>query len=238
MKKYILFSGGLMLLIILGAGCLGSTQSPTEITSFEECVAAGNPIMESYPRQCATPDGQSFTEVITDDLVNDQIIGGDTDEHDCLIAAGYSWCEYKQTCIRVWEKICDPAEPIQSPSDLVAKIKAYNNEKSGVGFVSSQAEFEWQLENDTATISGDALTANRVSTAAYEIALDFFDDYGFELDQYNIADGTISGMKGYHKDYFFCQVQHGAAGYQNAPADWVPPEPEILDVEIRCGVLE
>lgn len=32
--------------------------------SFEECVAAGYPIAESYPRQCFTPDGKSFTETV------------------------------------------------------------------------------------------------------------------------------------------------------------------------------
>ena len=33
------------------------------ITNFDECVAAGNPVMESYPRQCSA-DGQTFVEVI------------------------------------------------------------------------------------------------------------------------------------------------------------------------------
>ena len=35
-----------------------------EITSFEECVEAGYPVMESYPRQCRTPDGRTFTEEV------------------------------------------------------------------------------------------------------------------------------------------------------------------------------
>ncbi len=30
------------------------------INSFEACAAAGYPIMESYPRQCRTPDGRTF----------------------------------------------------------------------------------------------------------------------------------------------------------------------------------
>ena len=34
------------------------------ITSFEECVKAGNPILESYPSRCATKDGKLFTEDI------------------------------------------------------------------------------------------------------------------------------------------------------------------------------
>ena len=34
-----------------------------EVNSFEDCVAAGNPVMESYPRQC-NHNGQNFVEVI------------------------------------------------------------------------------------------------------------------------------------------------------------------------------
>lgn len=32
------------------------------ISNFEECAAAGNPVMESYPRQCRTKDGRHFVE--------------------------------------------------------------------------------------------------------------------------------------------------------------------------------
>lgn len=35
------------------------------------------------------------------------LIGGDKDEHGCLIAAGYSWCEAKQKCLRTWEEPCE-----------------------------------------------------------------------------------------------------------------------------------
>ncbi|HWO07798.1 MAG TPA: hypothetical protein VNM40_04455 [Candidatus Paceibacterota bacterium] len=36
------------------------------VTNFEECAAAGNPVMESYPRQCRTADGRLFVEEISD----------------------------------------------------------------------------------------------------------------------------------------------------------------------------
>jgi len=36
----------------------------------------------------------------------DVVIGGDKDEHGCLIAAGYSWCEDKGKCLRLWEEAC------------------------------------------------------------------------------------------------------------------------------------
>ena len=35
-----------------------------EINSFQDCVTAGNPVMESYPRQCRTVDGETFVEEI------------------------------------------------------------------------------------------------------------------------------------------------------------------------------
>ena len=34
------------------------------------------------------------------------LIGGQRDIHGCLIAAGYSWCEPKQKCLRSWEEDC------------------------------------------------------------------------------------------------------------------------------------
>ncbi len=35
------------------------------VSSFEECVAANYPVMETYPRQCKTPEGKNFVEIIT-----------------------------------------------------------------------------------------------------------------------------------------------------------------------------
>lgn len=43
------------------------------------------------------------------------LIGGQTDGHGCLIAAGYSWCAPKEKCLRIWEEECytDLAQEIQ-----------------------------------------------------------------------------------------------------------------------------
>ena len=50
----------------------GSTSPPcckptmaSLATNFEECIAEGNPAMESYPRQCKTLDGKHFVESIS-----------------------------------------------------------------------------------------------------------------------------------------------------------------------------
>jgi len=44
-----------------------STTEETLVNSFEDCVAAGYPVMESYPRQCATPSGEIFVEEIEEE---------------------------------------------------------------------------------------------------------------------------------------------------------------------------
>ena len=35
-----------------------------QISSFEDCTAAGNPVAESYPRTCRGPDGKMYREEI------------------------------------------------------------------------------------------------------------------------------------------------------------------------------
>jgi hypothetical protein len=41
------------------------------------------------------------------------ILGGDRDEHGCIGSAGYSWCEAKNKCIRIWEEDCNSRQAIQ-----------------------------------------------------------------------------------------------------------------------------
>jgi hypothetical protein len=53
-------------------GC-GSNKSAA-INSFDECIKAGNPAMESYPRQCRTKDGKTFTENIGNELEKTDLI--------------------------------------------------------------------------------------------------------------------------------------------------------------------
>ncbi len=46
--------------LLLSLSNIAKQQKMYAISTFEECKDAGYPIMESYPEQCATPDGRSF----------------------------------------------------------------------------------------------------------------------------------------------------------------------------------
>jgi hypothetical protein len=40
-------------------------NASSQVTNFQECIDAGNPVMESFPEQCMTPEGQSFTRDVS-----------------------------------------------------------------------------------------------------------------------------------------------------------------------------
>lgn len=73
MKRFLIIGGSILAAIILvisgwlAYNAINNRQNNTpnpSIGSFEECVAAGYPIMETYPAQCRTPEGTTFTEKI------------------------------------------------------------------------------------------------------------------------------------------------------------------------------
>lgn len=40
-------------------------QRNENISNYDECAAAGYPILESHPEQCSVPNGKTYTRVIT-----------------------------------------------------------------------------------------------------------------------------------------------------------------------------
>ena len=58
------------------------------------CMGSGCPCAESSAN-CALDCGM--------------MVGNDSDANGCKASAGYSWCEVKQKCLRVWEENCTSA---------------------------------------------------------------------------------------------------------------------------------
>lgn len=62
----------ILLFILIAVGIvylLNRDNTKAEISSFEECVKLGNPIMESDPRQCRTEAGDLFIESIDEEPI-------------------------------------------------------------------------------------------------------------------------------------------------------------------------
>lgn len=78
MKKIMIIMAVIMTIIVLGLWLIlyvRTEKSPetVKINSFKDCAEAGNPVMESYPRQCRA-GGQTFTEYIGNELEKTDLI--------------------------------------------------------------------------------------------------------------------------------------------------------------------
>ena len=74
MKNILLVTVAGILITAAGVWWLfGATRSGVPVTTFDECVVAGNPVMESYPRQCRAGE-QNFTEFIGNEFEKTDLI--------------------------------------------------------------------------------------------------------------------------------------------------------------------
>lgn len=79
------------IIIIIGAIGLvfwfSGREEYQEVSTFEECVDAGNPVMESYPRKCRDQSGAVFTENIGNELDKQDLIRVDQPRPNTVIAS-------------------------------------------------------------------------------------------------------------------------------------------------------
>jgi hypothetical protein len=61
------------------------TRYAAAVSNFEECIAAGLPILESYPRQCRSAAGEMFSEDIGNELEKADLIVIDSPRPNELI---------------------------------------------------------------------------------------------------------------------------------------------------------
>ncbi|MFA5828855.1 MAG: hypothetical protein WC841_05880 [Candidatus Shapirobacteria bacterium] len=134
MNKKFLFPLVFSLAIILG-GCFPKPQNPS-------------PVIDNPP---------------TVEPSEVPIVGGDADEHGCIGSAGYSWCEDKGKCIRIWEEDCGSASAIKTAiakkdnitTDFTVTIKHENTKYASGGisfdgsgggmFLAAKIGDEWQI---------------------------------------------------------------------------------------------
>ena len=150
-KLYIIM---ILLLLLLSTVILVVLTKKTEntqthnITNFEECANAGNPIMESYPRKCTT-GGKIYVENIGNELEKSNLVLVNSPRPNTSIKSPFtitgqargSWFFEAQF----------PVQLFNSTGELLAE-----------GFAT--AEGEWMTEEFvpfTATLTFDALSAGK-----------------------------------------------------------------------------
>jgi|GEM_PF-3435652 hypothetical protein len=159
------------------------------------------------------------------------VVGGDKDEHDCIGSAGYSWCEAKQKCLRVFEEWCaDQAREL-----VVNDIK----EESGVKFqYQGESAFTWMISKDGQMSSwpmiGAYYKAEEVSMEQYNEIEKYLNE-NLEADKYNQADGVLGGLRGYLSGYMACTMSFSFPNFIQKEGEPTVPLTDKRTMEIRCG---
>jgi|WetSurMetagenome_2_1015567.scaffolds.fasta_scaffold1591049_1 hypothetical protein len=66
-RRWLFFIFAAVLFIAIAIFTKKEVKAPNpyrNVKSFEDCAAAKLPVAESYPRECRTPDGKVFTEIV------------------------------------------------------------------------------------------------------------------------------------------------------------------------------
>ena len=67
-KNVLIFIVFAVVVVWLGFSQYNKKTPEPVVLSFEDCVKAGYPVMESYPRQCKTPDGRTYAEELPEQI--------------------------------------------------------------------------------------------------------------------------------------------------------------------------
>lgn len=165
----------------------------------------------------------------------DQLIGGDQDEHGCLLAAGYSWCAAKQKCLRPWEEAC---------ADYVDNF--FQDMASATGIVFSEpsdTDLAWQVESEEGveelTLAGSMIGADNVADEQFQLIKDFFIQEMFKLDGFNARGGIMGEFGAYRQDglSLVCTLT-GMFSDLNPDDSEYEPQTTDKNVEIICASLD
>lgn len=87
-KKTLVF----IIVVLAGVGVwwfVSTNPTATEVTNFQECVEAGNEVMESYPRQCRA-GGETFTEDIGNMMEKEDLIKVDSPRPNNTVSSTFT----------------------------------------------------------------------------------------------------------------------------------------------------
>jgi len=165
----------------------------------------------------------------------EQIIGGDKDEEGCLIAAGYSWCESNQKCIRPWEEGCQ-----ENIEELFGRIKS----ETKINFSNSEeTELKWQVEDEEGikilTLKALMISADEVKDEDFKKIKPLMENNEFEDDKYNGMGSFFGEHYSYRKDNFslVCTTS-GIFSDFDPDNEKYEPQTTNRDVKITCALLD
>ena len=151
----------------------GECSKKDLITNFEECANAGNPVMESYPRQCRTEDGTHFVEIINDSLTHETLFSTLYVDSKLVECVGVTL----QQCMLVredpnsdWENFYDTIDGFEFQSGYEYKLKVQVTEIKNPPADASSLKYslveilEKNIEDDSMKVDDGVFTDSLIYT--------------------------------------------------------------------------
>lgn len=216
MKSFAL--AGIVALFFL-AGC------EPAFTSFEECVAAGNPVMESYPRQCRA-DGQTFVEKMDETTKN-------TEFYECTEQEKQTEActrEYNPVCAILDNSIRCITEPCASTDALTMSNDCVACSQDAIGYYQGACEEQTFVVCQETFTGFDAVEhANNIGGICVDVCPGNYDGFitqiGVELCIQHYGVEEIEQWSLCHRSSDTCEC---VKAYETTSGE------EIEDAEYRC----
>lgn len=111
---------------------VGNQQPSVTVNNFDECIAAGFVVLESYPRQCQSPNGDTFTEYIGNELDMRNLVRIDSPRPNATVSSPLT---VSGEARGVW--FFEASFP----------IKIYDDSGKELGVAIAQAQSDWMTED-------------------------------------------------------------------------------------------
>jgi hypothetical protein len=157
----------------------------------------------------ALTQNQNYTEN-GENAENPRLIGGQKDEHGCLIAAGYSWCESKQKCLRAWEEDCP------GNTDGVGTIEG------SLGYPSEFIPKQMEVCAENIDGEGRLCTAKQISDKKFEAGVGYqievpagtYYVYSYLTDPAALGSSFGTDYRAYYDDFVTCGMNVKCSSHQ------------------------
>jgi hypothetical protein len=173
------------------------------------------------------------TQTNSQESASQQLIGGQKDDHGCLLGAGYRWCGALNKCVRAWEEFC---------ADLVPETLTDLQSNTGIKFADIvDTDMIWKVKKNAGIISsvikGKSVSAKNLAGGDFDKIGAYMLANGFEPDLYNTGLGAGSGIDSYSKTNIglICTINYTFSG--KLPANAAQQASLKRNVMVACGML-
>ncbi len=128
----------------------------------------------------------------------------------------------------------------QGPQGPVEELLFNLKQETGLDFSEiSLINFQWnaidQKENIIEkTVKGKRIELKDVSAVDKTRVEKYFEENGFVVDRYNLADGVVGSLAGYKRDHLICQI----SGLMRLNEEGLPDGNEIMDLAVNCAQVD